>query len=57
MIRKLMGMDDAITVKYKLTIDGDKLKGKGAAEFGVEEREYDIEGRRIPARRLAESNS
>ncbi len=44
--RKLPGMDDAITVEYKLTIDGDKLKGKGAAEFGGEKREWDIEGKR-----------
>src|SRR5438046_8116962 len=26
-------MDNKITVEYKLTIDGDKLKGKGAADF------------------------
>jgi hypothetical protein len=44
--RKLMGMDDSITIEYKLTIDGDKLKGKGAAEFGGEKREWDIEGNR-----------
>ena len=44
--RKLPGMDDAITVDYKLKIDGDKLKGKGAAEFGGEKREWDIEGKR-----------
>ena len=44
--RKLAGMDDGITVEYKLTIDGDKLKGKGAAEFGGEKREWDIEGKR-----------
>ena len=44
--RKLAGMDDGITVEYKLTIDGDKLKGKGAAEFGGEKREFDIEGKR-----------
>ena len=30
-VRKLMGNE--ITVEYKLTIDGDKLKGKGASEF------------------------
>ena len=35
--RKLAGMDDVIAVEYKLTVDGDKLKGKGAAEFGGEE--------------------
>jgi hypothetical protein len=44
--RKLPGMDDAITVEYKLKIDGDKLKGKGEAEFGGEKREWDIEGKR-----------
>ena len=44
--RKLAGMDDGITVEYKLMIDGDKLKGKGAAEFGGEKREWDIEGKR-----------
>src|SRR6266478_7314179 len=37
--RKLM--DNTITVEYTLTIDGDKLKGKGAAEFGGEKREWD----------------
>ena len=39
-------MDNGIPVEYKLTIDGDKLKGKGAAEFGGEKREFDIEGKR-----------
>ena len=39
-------MDNKITVEYKLTIDGDKLKGKGAVEFGGEKREFDIEGKR-----------
>src|SRR5439155_24074683 len=43
-VRKLM--DNEITVEYKLTIDGDKLKGKGAAEFGGQKREFDIEGKR-----------
>jgi len=43
-VRKLM--DNEITVEYKLTIDGDKLKGKGAAEFGGEKREWDIEAKR-----------
>ena len=45
-VRKLAGMDDGITVEYKLTIDGDQLKGKGAAEFGGEKREWDIEAKR-----------
>lgn len=44
--RKLPGMDDAIIVEYKLTIDGDKLKGKGASDFGGEKQEWDIEGKR-----------
>jgi hypothetical protein len=39
-------MENKITVEYNLTIDGDKLKGKGAAEFGGEKREFDIEGKR-----------
>jgi len=43
-VRKFM--DNEITVEYKLTIDGDKLKGKGGAEFGGEKREFDIEGKR-----------
>ena len=43
-VRKLM--DNEITVEYKFTITGDKLKGKGAAEFGGEKREFDIEGKR-----------
>ena len=42
--RKLM--DNTITVEYTLTIDGDKLKGKGAAEFGGQKQEFDIEGKR-----------
>ena len=41
-VRKFM--DNGITVEYKLTIDGDKLKGKGASEFGGEKQEFDIEG-------------
>jgi hypothetical protein len=43
-LRKIM--DNEITVEYKLTIDGDKLKGKGASDFGGERREWDIEGKR-----------
>jgi hypothetical protein len=45
-VRKLAGMEDGFTVEYKLTIDGDQLKGKGAAEFGGEKRDWDIEGKR-----------
>ena len=43
-VRKFM--DNEITVEYKLTIDGDKLKGKGAAEFGGQKQEFDITGKR-----------
>src|SRR5437899_6569122 len=39
-------MDNKITVEYKLTITGDKLKGKGASEFGGAKQEFDIEGKR-----------
>ena len=39
-------MDNKIPVEYKLTITGDKLKGKGAAEFGGKKQEFDIEGKR-----------
>ena len=39
-------MDNKIPIDYKFTITGDKLKGKGAAEFGGEKREFDINGKR-----------
>jgi hypothetical protein len=39
-------MDNKFNVEYKFTIDGDKLKGKGAVEVGGEKREFDIEGKR-----------
>ena len=43
-VRKFM--DNEFAVEYKLTIDGDKFKGKSAAEFGGEKREWDIAGKR-----------
>ena len=43
-VRKFM--DNAIPIDYTLTIDGDKLKGKGSAEFGGQKQEFDIEGTR-----------
>ena len=43
-VRKVMGNE--IPVDYKLKIDGDKLTGKGAAEFGGNKQEFDIEGKR-----------
>jgi hypothetical protein len=39
-------MDNEFTVEYRLTIDGDKLKGRGAGEFMGEKLEVDIEGKR-----------
>ena len=39
-------MDNKFTVEYKLTISGDKLKGKGAVEIGGEKQEWDIEAKR-----------
>lgn len=39
-------MEKKFNVEYKLTITADKLKGKGAAEFGGKKQEFDIEGKR-----------
>ena len=38
--------DNKIPVEYRFTIDGDKLKGKGAVEYGGEKTEFDIAGKR-----------
>ena len=43
-LRKFQGNE--IPIDYKLTIDGDKLKGKGASQFGGQKQEFDIEGKR-----------
>src|SRR5262245_19516532 len=43
-VRKFM--DNEINIEYTLMIDGDNLKGKGAAEFGGQKDEYDINGKR-----------
>ena len=43
-VRKFM--DNEIPIDYTFKIDGDKLKGKGAAEFGGQKQEFDIEGKR-----------
>jgi major membrane immunogen (membrane-anchored lipoprotein) len=43
-VRKFMGSE--IPIDYTLTIDGDSFKGKAAAEFNGEKREFDIEGKR-----------
>jgi hypothetical protein len=42
--RELMG--NKFTVEYKLKVEGDKLKGKGAVDAGGEKREFDFEGKR-----------
>jgi hypothetical protein len=39
-------MDNTFNIEYTLTFDGDKFKGKSAAEFGGEKQEWDIEGKR-----------
>jgi hypothetical protein len=39
-------MENKLPIEYKLTINGDQLKGKGAADVGGEKREFDIEGKR-----------
>jgi hypothetical protein len=39
-------MDNKIPIDYKLTIDGDQFKGKGASDFGGKKQEFDIEGKR-----------
>ena len=38
--------DNTIHVDYKFTIDGDKLKGKGAVERDGNKMEFDIAGKR-----------
>ncbi len=39
-VRKFM--DNAIPIAYELTINGDKLTGKGSSEFGGQKVEFDI---------------
>jgi hypothetical protein len=43
-VRKIM--DNELNVEYKFTINGDQLKGKGAADFGGKKQEFDIEAKR-----------
>ena len=43
-VRKFM--DNVIPIDYALTIDGDKLTGKGSAEFGGQKQEFEITGTR-----------
>jgi hypothetical protein len=39
-VRKLMGNE--IPIDYTFKVEGDELKGKGAAEFGGDKQEFDI---------------
>ena len=43
-VRKFM--DNEFPLDFTLKIDGDKFKGKCAAEFGGSKQEFDIEGKR-----------
>jgi hypothetical protein len=43
-VRKFMAKE--IPIDYTLKIDGDKLKGKGATDFGGKKQEFDIKGER-----------
>ena len=43
-VRNFQGNE--IAIDYTLKVDGDTLKGKGAAEFGGNKQEFDIEGKR-----------
>src|SRR3954470_3235585 len=43
-VRKFM--ENEIPIDYTLTIDGDKLKGKGEGDFGGQKQEFEIEGKR-----------
>jgi hypothetical protein len=43
-VRKFM--DNEIPIDYTLKFDGDKFKGKAAAEFGGQKQEFDIEGKK-----------
>jgi hypothetical protein len=43
-VRKFMGNE--IPIDYTFKIEGDKLKGKGASEFGGQKQEFDITGTR-----------
>jgi hypothetical protein len=43
-LRKFMANE--FPLEFTLTIDGDKLTGKCAAEFGGQKQEYDVNGKR-----------
>ena len=39
-------MENRFPLDFKLTITGDKFKGKAASDFGGKKQEFDIEGKR-----------
>ena len=39
-------MENKCPLDFKLTITGDKFKGKSASDFGGKKQEFDIEGKR-----------
>ncbi|MFO0852622.1 MAG: hypothetical protein U0871_29280 [Gemmataceae bacterium] len=39
-------MDNKFLIKYKLKLDGDKIKGTGEADFDGQTQSFDIEGKR-----------
>ena len=41
-----MFMENKFPLDFKLTITGDKFKGKAASDFGGKKQEFDIEGKR-----------
>lgn len=43
-VRKFM--NNPIPIDYKLTIDGDKFKGKGSSNFSGQKQEFDFNGTR-----------
>jgi hypothetical protein len=45
-VERVLDDNNKFNVEYKLKVDGDKLKGKGAVETGGEKREFDFEGKR-----------
>jgi hypothetical protein len=45
--REVMG--NKYLVEYKLKVDGDKIKGKGAVDIGGNKTEFDFEGKREKA--------
>jgi hypothetical protein len=39
-------MENKIPIDYKLTVDGDKIKGKATSDFGGQKQEFEIEASR-----------